>query len=88
MELDTEAAVSIMPYTMYKEKMAYIQLQKSIVNLKTYTGQRVSPRSEITVQVTKKWNSGTPKAGGGGWVGTPVDGSKLVRLDPHRLEGN
>ena len=27
------------PYTMYKEEMAHIQLQKSTVNLKTYTGQ-------------------------------------------------
>ena len=53
MELDTGAAVSIMPYTMYKEKMAHIQLRKSTVNLKTYTGQRVRPLGEITVQVAK-----------------------------------
>eukprot|EP00731_Ephydatia_muelleri_P028199 Em0019g1072a len=53
MELDTGAALSIMPYTMYKEKMSHIQLQKSTVNLKTYTGQRVRPLGEITVQVAK-----------------------------------
>eukprot|EP00731_Ephydatia_muelleri_P032928 Em0024g472a len=53
MELDTGAAVSIMPYTMYKEKMAHIQLRKSTVNLKTYTGQRVRPLGQITVQVAK-----------------------------------
>ena len=53
MELDTGAAVSIMPYTMYKEKMAHIQLRKSTVNLKTYTGQRVRPLGEITVQVAR-----------------------------------
>ena len=53
MELDTGAAVSIMPYMMYKEKMAHIQLRKSTVNLKTYTGQRSRPLGEITVQVAK-----------------------------------
>ena len=31
------------PYTMYKEEMTHIQLRKSTVNLKTYTGQRVNP---------------------------------------------
>eukprot|EP00731_Ephydatia_muelleri_P010408 Em0005g994a len=31
------------PYTMYKEEMAHIQLRKSTVYLKTYTGQRVNP---------------------------------------------
>eukprot|EP00731_Ephydatia_muelleri_P032793 Em0024g337a len=47
MELDTGAAVSIMPYTMSKEKMAHIQLRKSTVNLKTYTGQRIGGEIKV-----------------------------------------
>ena len=72
MELNTGAAVSIMSYTMYKEKLAHIQLQKSTINLKTYTGQRVRSIGEITVQVAKSGTLEHLKL-------TPVAGSELVK---------
>lgn len=38
MELDTGAAVSILPLEMYNEKFRYIPLKETAARLKTYTG--------------------------------------------------
>ena len=82
MELDTGAAVSIMPYTMYKEKMAHTQLQKSTVNLKTYTGQWVRPLGEITVQVAKNGTVEHLKLVVVGGLGPPLMGRNWLSQIP------
>ena len=58
MELDTGAAVSILPFQMYREKFSHVPLQKSHTKLKTYTGEKVLPRGEITVKVEKDGATG------------------------------
>ena len=53
MELDTGAAVSILPYEEYKKRFQKIPLQKTGSRLKTYTGELVRPQGQIEVMVKK-----------------------------------
>ena len=53
MELDTRAAVSILPYEEYKKRFKTISLKKTRSRLKTYTGEVVRPRGQIEVTVRK-----------------------------------
>ena len=41
MELDTGAAVPLLPFSVYQEKFRHIPLQKAS---RTYTGEKISPR--------------------------------------------
>ena len=47
MELDTGSAVSVLPYKQYKEHFGHVKLAKSHVTLKTYTGQKITPKGEM-----------------------------------------
>ena len=47
MELDTGSAVSVLPYKQYKEHFCHVKLAKSVVTLKTYTGQKITPKGEM-----------------------------------------
>lgn len=47
MELDTGSAVSVLPYKQYKEHFGHVKLAKSLVTLKTYTGQKITPKGEM-----------------------------------------
>lgn len=51
MELDTGAAVSILPLGMYNEKFRHIPLKETAARLKTYTGERVQPQGQLSVKV-------------------------------------
>ena len=54
MELDTGSAVSVLPYEQYKEHFGHVKLAKSHVTLKTYTGQKVTPKGEMKCNVKFK----------------------------------
>ena len=54
MELDTGSAVSVLPYKQYKEHFGRLKLAKSLVTLKTYTGQKITPKGEIKCNVKFK----------------------------------
>ena len=47
MELDTGSAVSVLPYKQYKEHFGHVKLAKSLVTLKTYTWQKITPKGEM-----------------------------------------
>ena len=47
MELDTGSAVSVLPYKQYKEHFGHVKLAKSLVTLKTYTGQKITSKGEM-----------------------------------------
>ena len=47
MELDTGSAVSVLPYKQYKEHFGHVKLAKSLVTLKTYTGQKITPKGKM-----------------------------------------
>ena len=47
MELDTGSAVSVLPYKRYKEHFGHVKLAKSLVTLKTNTGQKITPKGEM-----------------------------------------
>jgi len=47
MELDTGSAVSVLPYKQYKEHFGHVKLAKSLVSLKTYAGQKITPKGEM-----------------------------------------
>lgn len=51
MELDTGSAVSIIPVTMYERHFKDVQLRKTDVILKTYSGEKLSPKGMLQVQV-------------------------------------
>ena len=53
MELDTGAAVSLLPYRLYQEKFSHLPFGKTQARLKTYTGEQVLPRGLIKVEVRK-----------------------------------
>ena len=55
MELDTGAAVSILPLKVYRESFSHVPLQDTRKKLKTYTGEKVLPRlrGQITVKAEK-----------------------------------
>ena len=42
-ELDTESAVSGLPYKQYKERFGHVKLAKSSITLKIYTGEKITP---------------------------------------------
>ena len=54
MELDTGSAVSVIPYKQYKEHFGHVKLAKSLVTLKTYTGQKITPKEEMNCNVKLK----------------------------------
>ena len=54
MELDTGSAVSVLPYKQYKEHFGHVKLAKSLVTLKTYTGQKITPKGEMKCNVKFK----------------------------------
>ena len=54
MELDTGSAVSVLPYKQYKEHFGHVKLSKSLVTLKTYTGQKITPKGEMKCNVKFK----------------------------------
>lgn len=54
MELDTGSAVSVLPYKQYKEHFNHVKLSKSLVTLKTYTGQKITPKGEMRCNVKFK----------------------------------
>ena len=54
MELDTGSAVSVLPYKQYKEHFCHVKLAKSVVTLKTYTGQKITPKGEMKCNVKFK----------------------------------
>ena len=53
MELDTGAAVSLLPFPDYQAKFKHIPLRKTRTRLKTYTGEQVVPKGQIVVNVVK-----------------------------------
>ena len=54
MELDTGSAVSVLPYKQYKEHFGHVKLAKSVVTLKTYNGQKITPKGEMKCNVKFK----------------------------------
>ena len=54
MELDTGSAVSVLPYKQYKKHFGHVKLAKSPVTLKTYTGQKITPKGEMKCNVKFK----------------------------------
>ena len=54
MELDTGSAVSVLSYKQYKEHFGHVKLAKSLVTLKTYTGQKITPKGEMKCNVKFK----------------------------------
>ena len=51
MEIDTGSAVSVVPYKEYKKHFGHVKLAKSLVTLKTYTGQKITPKGEMKCNV-------------------------------------
>uniref|UniRef100_A0A8C6KTL9 CCHC-type domain-containing protein n=1 Tax=Nothobranchius furzeri TaxID=105023 RepID=A0A8C6KTL9_NOTFU len=51
MELDTGAAVSLIPWEQYKSRLSQLPLQPTDIMLKTYTGEPLAPEGVIKVQV-------------------------------------
>ncbi|CAI5682743.1 unnamed protein product [Oreochromis niloticus] len=51
MELDTGAAVSLIPWEQYKSMLSQLPLQPTDIMLKTYTGEPLAPEGVIKVQV-------------------------------------
>lgn len=51
MELDTGAAVLLIPWELYKSTLSQLPLQPTDVMLKTYTGEPLAPEGVIQVQV-------------------------------------
>ncbi|XP_051782565.1 uncharacterized protein K02A2.6-like [Erpetoichthys calabaricus] len=51
MELDTGAAVSLIPWEQYRSTLSQVALQPTDIMLKTYTGEPLAPEGVIKVQV-------------------------------------
>lgn len=51
MELDTRAAVSLIPWELFKSTLSQLPLQPTDVMLKTHTGEPLAPEGVIVVQV-------------------------------------
>ena len=51
MELDTGSAVSVLPYKQYKKHFGHVKIAKSLLTLKTYTGQKITPKGEMKCNV-------------------------------------
>ena len=54
MERDTGSAVSVLPYKQYKEHFGHEKLAKSLATLKTYTGEKITPKGEMKCNVMFK----------------------------------
>lgn len=54
MELDTGSAVSILLYKQYKKRFGHMKLAKSDITLKTYTGEKITPKGEMKCNVKFK----------------------------------
>ena len=55
MELDTgAAAVSLISYNNYLEKLSHLPLRKAVTQLKTYTGEVIMPKGQVAVKVEGK----------------------------------
>ena len=54
MELDTGSAVSVLPYKQYKERFSHMKLAKSSITLKTFTGEKITPKGEMKCNVKFK----------------------------------
>ena len=54
MEVDTGAAVSILPYREYERSFNHLALKPSRVKLKTYSGERITPKGELTMDAKIK----------------------------------
>eukprot|EP00731_Ephydatia_muelleri_P018903 Em0011g943a len=54
MEVDAGAAVSILPYRDYERSFNHLALKPSRVKLKTYSGEQITPKGELTVDVKIK----------------------------------
>jgi len=54
MELDTGSAVSIFPYKQFNECFGHVKLAESDITLKTYTGEKTTPKGEIKCNVMFK----------------------------------
>ena len=54
MELDKDSAVSVLPYKQYKEHFGHVKLAKRVVTLKTYAGQKITPKGEMKCNVKIK----------------------------------
>lgn len=50
-ELDTGAAVSVMGETMFRQLFSKLRLRRSLVRLRTYTGQYMKTIGEVSVHV-------------------------------------
>ena len=53
-KLDTGSAVSVLLYKQYMEHFGHVKLAKSLVTLKTYIGQKITPKGEIKCNVKFK----------------------------------
>ena len=53
MELDIGAAVSLLPYTIYQSQFNHIPLKMTMARLKTYSGEPLALRGQISVKVKK-----------------------------------
>ncbi|KAL5475243.1 hypothetical protein EMCRGX_G027319 [Ephydatia muelleri] len=53
MELDTGAAVSLLPYTLYQRQFNHIPLKMTMARLKTYSGEPLAVHGQINVKVKK-----------------------------------
>ena len=54
MELDTGSAVSVLPYKQYKEHFGRVKLATSLVTLKTFSEQKITPKGEMKCNVKFK----------------------------------
>ena len=54
MELDTGSAVSVLPYKQYKEHFGHVKLATSLVTLKTFSEQKITPKGEMKCNVKFK----------------------------------
>ena len=48
------SAVSVLPYKQYKEHFGHVKLAKGVVTLKTYTGQKITPKGKMKCNVKFK----------------------------------
>ena len=81
MELDTGAAVSLMPYSVYRNQYKDLLLKNTQIKLKTYTGERISPRGHC--EEGEDLRSIVPLSHGR--ESTTVDGERLVVESPYQL---
>ena len=54
MELDTSAAVSLIPLNTYQQRFSHIPMKKTKARLRTYTWEQISLKGELQVRVKKE----------------------------------